>query len=180
MNIKATLIFSIIMISSVVMKAGGNDSSLLIKGFITEKGKKSSNAEVKAYEGNDLIWSTTTPSDGSFEFIIPQNKYVALVVEKNGFMSKYIIFDTRSERMPRNLEPYECHIDLVREEDLKGVDVSRLDFPIAIVEYNKKTKSFNHNQQYTNNMIEEYNYLLNKAALKKNAQRKKKVNHAKE
>ncbi len=178
MKLKSTILLSFLMISCFLMKA--TDSSLLIKGFITEKGKKSHEAEIKAFEGNDLIWSSTTAPDGSFELIIPHNKYVALVVEKDGFMSKYIIFDTRSERMPRNLEPYECHIDLVREEDLKGIDVSRLDFPIAIVEFDKKSKQFNHNQSYTDNMIEDYNYLLNKAALKQNAKKKKKVNHNKE
>lgn len=155
-------------------------SSLLVKGLITEKGKKSYQAEVKAFEGNELIWSTLTNTDGSFEFIIPENKYIALVVEKKGFMSKYIIFDTRSDRMPKNLEPYACHIDLVKESDLEGIDVSRLDFPIAIVEFDKKTNQFNHNQSYTDNMIEDYNYLLNKAALKKNARKRKTVNHSKE
>ncbi len=135
---------------------------------------------MKAFEGNELIWSTVTGPDGTFEFVIPENKYVALVVEKEGFMSKYIIFDTRSERMPKNLEPYDCHIDLVLESDLKGIDVSRLDFPIAIVEFDKKTRKFNHNQSYTDNMIEDYNYLLNKAALKRNARRKRNTDHSNE
>jgi len=180
MKFKSTLLLSIITLSSFMVKADNSDSCLLIKGYISEKGKKSYQAKVKAFEGNNLIWFATTAQNGSFEFIIPQNKYVTLVVEKDGFMSKYIMFDTRSERMPRNLEPYECQIDLVQESDLKGVDISRLEFPIAIVEFDKKTKQFNHNTSYTDNMIEDYNYLLNKAALKQKAQRKKRVKHSKQ
>jgi len=177
---KLPLLLLTIFTLTAFMAKGKEESSLLVKGIITEKGKKSYQAEVKAYEGNDLIWSTATKPDGTFEFIVPHGKYIALIVEKEGFMSKYVIFDTRSDRMPKNVEPYECHIDLVKESDLEGIDVSRLDFPIAIVQYDKKSRSFNHNQSYTDNMKEDYNYLLNKAALKQNAVRRKKVNHSNE
>jgi len=74
MNYRITILTLSIFFCSLGIQASFSNSSLLIKGYVTEKGKKSGQAEVKAFEGNELVWSTLTNPDGSFEFIIPENK----------------------------------------------------------------------------------------------------------
>ncbi len=51
---------------------------------------------------------------------------------------------------------YEFDIDIFKEEELKHINTSFLDFPVGLVSYDRKKKVFLRNKKYTKRMKKAY------------------------
>jgi hypothetical protein len=58
---------------------------------------------------------------------------------------------------------FDCYVDMMPEEMLEGVDTSDLDFPVALLSYDKKAKTFVHDPLYTYQMLSTVTSLLKEA-----------------
>lgn len=84
----------------------------------------------------------------NFMFILEANEYYTIEVSKPGFVKRSIVFYTElpSDTNIKSPLKYEFEVVLFKE---KKTDDDYLDFPIALVRYNKKNKAFENNINYT-------------------------------
>lgn len=138
---------------------------LEFKGFVKELSKKLKGAIVTLYESPDgtkdnltEIFKTVTPGSGQFEFKLEVNKFYLLSVEKGGYTTKKIDFDTdvtlaRSQHTKVPIFSFE--VDMV--PDLDGLDFSQ---SVASVFYQIKRNEFDYQLDYSKEEMEEEERLL--------------------
>ncbi|NQX91089.1 MAG: hypothetical protein HRT74_02940 [Flavobacteriales bacterium] len=130
-----------------------------IAGIVTEEGKKCKDAKVQIYEGNTEVDVLYTPNNGKFMVELAFNKYYTIRISKKGMVAKIISIDTRVKSDRVKVPIYQCDVDLVPEKLFIGLNASLLDFPMAIVVYNRKKGEFEHNEEYTAHMRTAYEEL---------------------
>jgi hypothetical protein len=115
--------------------------------------KKLDKVAIKVYNKNSLIKTFYSNKKGKFELKIPKNAYITLVFEKNNFVTKRVLFDTRTsnKKINENVRPFDLEIVLL--EHMDGIDYSDLDFPITKIQYVNKMKDYYYAAKYTTNML---------------------------
>ena len=78
-----------------------------------------------------------------------------------GMVTKRISVNTQIDKKNARPIPFECYVDLVGEDRFEGKDISNLDFPVAMVQYNAKKRLFEPSLGYSMNMLKEYDKLAN-------------------
>lgn len=136
---------------------------LPVVGSVTEEGKRCQDATVTLYEGNDVINSFKTPRNGRFQLLLHTGKYYTLEVIKEGYVQKRISIDTEMGNRRISVPVYECDLDIIPTSLFKDMDIGDLDFPMAIVTFDPKTREFTHSELYTSSMRTTYEELLKEA-----------------
>ncbi len=105
--------------------------------------------------GSTLIDSAKTNSTKDFGFILKRNKRYSLHIASPGYYSRLLIVNTD---LPDNVTSDPLFIfefDLLFIKEMKGVDDFYLDFPIATISYDQKSKNFTFSRKYTESMQNE-------------------------
>ena len=139
------------------------NDSIVIKGITTEYSlysveKRLENVVIHVYEYNTKVNSHKTDAKGKFEFNILKNSYTILEFVKDDFITKRMLFDTRTETEIKNTKPF--NIEIVMIEAKEGVDCSDLDFPITYIKYIEEDNDFNYVEKYTKLMMKEQEKIL--------------------
>jgi hypothetical protein len=135
---------------------------LPIEGRITDGDKKLEGCEVLTYEGNELVGRQVTDKSGRFGMGLGLGKEFAIEFRKEGFLPKRILVDTRAE-LPKELveiAPLDMEMSMLPASKYEGADTDALDFPFAIVKYDKRVKAFTQDHQYTTDMMRTNGALL--------------------
>jgi hypothetical protein len=159
-----SLFSTFFLLSGFIVFCQTNDS-ITIKGITTEYSlfsdeKRSENVAIHVYEYNTKINSYKTDVKGKFEFSISKNSYTILEFVKDGFITKRMLFDMRTETEVKNVKPF--NIEIIMIEAKKGIDYSNLDFPITYIKYIEDHKDFNYVEKYTQMMLKEQEKILAK------------------
>ncbi len=113
-------------------------------------------------ENEELEWDEITSvsyHDHDFSFDLLLNSYYTIEVSKPGYVSRSIVILTTipdSKNVFDDKYHFQFIVELFKEKE--GVDDFYLDFPVALIKYNKKNDQFEMNLNYTNhikNKIEE-------------------------
>jgi len=147
------------------------NDSITVKGVTTKfKNKYETNTidfvNVHVYKHNTHYTSYKSDEEGNFKFNIPKNTYIVLVFEKENYIIKRILFDTRTSAKSKKINPFD--IEIVMLKYFKGVDYNDLDFPITRVEYDAEIKDFNYVAKYTEMMLRKQEKILMKMTRKSN------------
>lgn len=130
---------------------------------------------IKLFKENDeLEWTEITSvlyHDHSFSFKLEANAYYTIEVSKPGYVNRSVGISTHipSGVSLKQVFTYEFEVEMFPEK--KEVDDYYMDFPVALISYNKKADVFDNNNAYTNHI---------KTKIKesqKEAENKKLVNH---
>lgn len=135
---------------------------LPITGRITDGEKKLEGCELLTYEGNELVGRQVTDKSGRFGMGLGLGKEFAIEFRKEGFLPKRILVDTRAE-LPKELveiAPMDMEMSMLPASKYEGADTDVLDFPFAIVKYDKRVGAFVQDQQYTSDMMRANGALL--------------------
>ncbi len=128
---------------------------LEVTGRITDGEKKLEGCSVVVYEGNEVVGDQKTDKSGRFGLGMGLNKEFAVVFQKEGFLPKRVLIDTRA-KIPADLAalpPVEMEMSMLRADKYEGADTDVLDFPFAIVSWNRSLLAFVQDQQYTVDMM---------------------------
>jgi hypothetical protein len=128
---------------------------LEVTGRITDGEKKLEGCSVIVYEGNEVVGEQKTDKSGRFGLGLGLNKEFAVVFQKEGFLPKRVLIDTRA-KIPADLAalpPVEMEMSMLRADKYEGADTDVLDFPFAIVSWNRSLLAFVQDQQYTVDMM---------------------------
>lgn len=86
--------------------------------------------------------------DHNFTFTLDRDEYYTIQVSKPGYAKRLIVFSTSMpEGVSKETLNYEFVVSLFKEKKFK--DDFYLDFPIALISYNKKRNNFENNDKYT-------------------------------
>ncbi|MEO8587971.1 MAG: hypothetical protein ABI432_01265 [Flavobacteriales bacterium] len=135
---------------------------LPIVGRITDGEKKLEGCEVLVYDGNDMVGRQVTDRSGRFNLGMGLGKEFAIEFRKEGFLPKRILVDTRAD-LPKDLveiAPLDMEMSMLTASKYEGADTDVLDFPFAIVKYDKKAMAFTQDHQYTTDMMRTNGALL--------------------
>ncbi|MBI3519706.1 MAG: hypothetical protein HY062_10160 [Bacteroidetes bacterium] len=119
---------------------------------LDEKGFAIDGVEVKLFKQNDMMEQIEITSvehhTHSFSFMLESNSYYTIKVSKPGFVERSVGFYTE---LPEDTEMdekflFEFEVVLFKE---KKMDDYYLDFPIALIHYNKETNRFENAEKYT-------------------------------
>ena len=141
-----------------------NDSKikgpLEFRGFVKELSKKLKGAIVILEESPDgsgenltEVYRTVSPGSGMFEFKLEINKFYVLTVEKGGYTTKKVDFDTDvtlARPQHTKVPKFEFEVDMVK--DLDGLPFVGA---VAHVFYQIKTNTFNYQLDYTKEELED-------------------------
>lgn len=132
------------------------DSRVLeITGRISDGDKKLAGCELVVYEGNDIVATQVTDKSGRFGLGLGLGKEFAIVFQKEGFLPKRILVDTRA-KIPveiQELAPLDMEMSMLLASKYEGANTDMLDFPFAIVKWNRQVGAFTQDQQYTVDMM---------------------------
>jgi hypothetical protein len=130
------------------------DTGLSVSGRITDGDHKLAGCEVITYLANERLGAVSTDKNGRFEVHVPLNGEYALELRKEGFISKRIVVDTRSDAKPEELvlAPLVMDVSLLPTDRYEGANTDELDFPFAIVRYDKGQHTFAQDMEYTMGM----------------------------
>ncbi|PJB15165.1 MAG: hypothetical protein CO118_04770 [Flavobacteriales bacterium CG_4_9_14_3_um_filter_32_8] len=124
-------------------------SSLEIKGYIFQSDVKIDNALVKLYQNNKIVQLVNTKKGNKFQFILFSGMMYMVEVEKAGFITEKIQISTKVNTEFYGKYLYEFKVDLMNENKFKGVDISNLDFPTALIKYNTDEGEYMHDEAYS-------------------------------
>lgn len=127
---------------------------LEFKGYVKELSKKLKGAIVTLSESPDgshenltEIFKTATPGSGEFEFKLEINKHYVLSVEKGGYTTKKVDFDTDvtlARSQYTSVPKFEFEVDMV--QDLDGLAFTKA---VASVFYQIKQNKFDYQLDYS-------------------------------
>ena len=155
------ILFSVLTTASFAQdKSSEDDGSLYVfYGRIFLENARGNGVTVRLYDDNSLISSYNTDKKGKFTLGAPSAKHYTLEFEKDGFVTKRVIINTRKVYLAKGrVEDFDFNVYLIKEEI--DVDYSILDFPIALIEYKKSIKSFDYNKKYTRQMHKIQNQVI--------------------
>jgi len=135
---------------------------LTIDGRVSDGEHKLSGCDVLTYKGNELIGKQATTGNGRFGMLLGLGEEFAIEFRKEGYLPKRILVDTRGN-LPKDLveiAPIEMAMSMLKASKYDGADTDELDFPFAIVRYDRGAKAFVQDQQYTVDMMRTNGALL--------------------
>ncbi|MCC6448691.1 MAG: hypothetical protein IT215_08405 [Chitinophagaceae bacterium] len=127
---------------------------LVITGIaVNEKKQPINGVEVKLYQKNvEMEWVEVTAiqyHDHNFKFVLVANEYYSIEISKPGYTKRLIVVSTE---LPYNVNHYPVfnyafEVTLFKEKIVR--DDFYLDFPIALISYDEKSRVFAYHKNYT-------------------------------
>lgn len=147
-------------LSEELMNQSNIKGPLEFEGTVKELSKKLKGSIVTLYESPDgshesltEVFKTSTPGDGKFSFKLEINKFYVLSVEKSGYTTKKVDFDTdvtMAREQYTKVPKFEFEVDMVK--DLDGLDFVG---SVASVFYQIKTNEFDYQLDYSKEEMED-------------------------
>jgi hypothetical protein len=132
------------------------ETPLEVYGRITDGENKLAGCEILVYNGNDRVGAITTDKGGKFDLRLALEGSYGLEFRKEGFAPKRIVIDTHMPKIREGVEvmiaPIGMDISLLEKAKYTGANTDDLDFPFAIVRWNKGQGAFVQDQEYTLDM----------------------------
>lgn len=167
-------VFLIALTALLYSTAATAQDSLKIEGVIFHGSKEVNNVDVSIFRDNTSIKEFEVRGKNKVVTNIPLYEIITVEFNSPGYYTKRVMFDTNvpDDAKTRNLT-YTFDVDLYSLEEIQGMNISELDFPIGLVKYNKN--KFDENTPYTRRKKIEHIDMLKKtrAADSKNSKGKK-------
>lgn len=153
--------------AAIAQEEGSSDEyRLSVGGRITDGENKLEGCQIVAYRENERLDTIRTGKNGRFDLFLKLNESYSLEFSMPGFVPKRIVIDTHADVPEEHLltVPLVMDISMLEVAKYQGVDTDVLDFPFAIVRYDKRVDAFVQDQDYTMGMQRANGALLLMAA----------------
>ncbi|MGD1845100.1 MAG: hypothetical protein ACFB10_06870 [Salibacteraceae bacterium] len=126
------------------------DSFLLnVFGFIYDKDVKIKEATVTLYDGNRIVKTIQTKKNGKFLFQLNRNRDYTIEIKKDTYVTKRVSISTKVPHGVGWLPDFDFDTSLLKVEKFRGIDISDLDFPSALIAYDTKDKEMDFSKTYS-------------------------------
>jgi hypothetical protein len=124
-----------------------------ITGRVLNLSSKNGNSyKVELLYNNVVLNSATVQNNRMFKFSIPGNSFYAIRISKKGYVTRLISVYTWLFQDDNGLYRFEFDTELIEEKCGAGLNADALDFPIAIISYERDLRAFYYNEEYTANI----------------------------
>lgn len=127
-----------------------NDTMLCLEitGKAMFNGTQLAGVTVVLTENNKEVSKTPIPPKGKFLLVLKKNSHYTVKISKNGFVTRSVSVDTQ---LPPGTEygiyRFDMEVELFKEN--KNINNDYLDFPVALISYDKEKDVFNYSKKYT-------------------------------
>ena len=142
-------------------------SILEIRGYVVHKDKNIEKASIKLYQNNKIVQMMNTKKGGKFQFMLFSGMKYMVEINKPGFITERIQISTEEKTEFNGKYLYEFRVGLINSNKFKGVDISNLDFPTALIKYNISEGEYSHDAKYSKFVRAEMRKLQEKARIAK-------------
>jgi len=124
---------------------------LEISGRVAQAYKSAEKARVYLVEENTIIDSFLVDGGQIFTFSLEKNRYYSIRIKQWGFVPRLVSISTWLPSVLKEEKTYKFHFDLfqLQEEELSTEQGDLLDFPVAIVCFDRMKGYFDYNAGYT-------------------------------
>ena len=140
---------SIILFSAFSSMIAVNPSVLDASGYVLEDDKKVEGAIVKLYQDNLVVDKLSTKKNGKFRFMLFSNSEYMIEINKTDCVPERVYLSTKNEGNLADKYYFEFVVDLMKLKEFEGVDVSNLDFPTAVINYDVDADEYVHDKMYS-------------------------------
>ena len=147
------------------LKYSAKTSSLVIKGYVFKNNEKIEDAAIKLYQNNKVV-QLTSSKKGKFQFILFSDMEYVVEVGAKDYVTERIQISTKERTEFAGKYTYEFKVDLMPLSKFKGVDISSLDFPTALIKYDKEEGEYLHDNAYSQTVKKELKRLKEEAKKK--------------
>jgi hypothetical protein len=141
---------------------------LVVQGRITDGDQVLSGAEAVLYKDNVAVARVSAGRRGHFRFRLDLQTHYVVEFKHAGSVTKRIALDTQvppsATSYGHELEKIVLNITLLDRSRYQGAPTDELDFPSALIRYDRKTQSFQPDMEYTQAMQRTNGSLLLTAA----------------
>lgn len=131
-------------------------AKLEVDGRLGDGENKLVGAEVVLFVGNEQVSSVRTDKAGRFHEDLELGKVYGLEFRSDGFIPKRIAIDTHMPKARPDQEiqlvPIDMNVSLLERGRYDGANTDDLDFPFALIKFNKKDMAFEQDLEYTMGM----------------------------
>jgi hypothetical protein len=132
------------------------DIQLPVGGRVIDGANKLAGCEVILYKDNERISSLTTDKSGKFSVNLDMNASWGITFQKEGYVAKRMVFDTHLPKVKEDaelvIEPMVMEVGMLPASKYEGANTDDLDFPFAIVKWNRTVGTFTQDPEYTMGM----------------------------
>lgn len=165
LSARKTILFLLLLVSSAGMFAQSNAKpkrTLDTSDCLSFTGKldasmKSAEGEytVKLIRDNKVIESQTIGVKRSFKFILKKNMFYTIKVEKDGFIPRLFSVNTNIDYSidVGNLFKFNFETNMISAELYHQFDDDDMDFPLALISYDKSCDCFQYDKKYTEKIM---------------------------
>lgn len=165
-KIGASLILLLIVLGAAkIPTPPAKTSSLQVKGHVLKNDVRINDAGVRLYQNNKIVQKAMTKK-GKFEFILFSDMEYMVEIFKSGCVTERIQISTKEKTEFTGKYTYEFQVDLMDLKKFKGVDISDLDFPTALIKYDAEEGEYMHDVVYSNTVKKELTRLRAEAKKK--------------
>ncbi len=124
---------------------------VLIKEVYTEE--KLGDAEIEIRKDNQSFETFTTNEHGNVEFRVPLDHGYHFYFKKKGFVTKFIMIDTRNISEEDKIDGFKVDLDITLFHFRKGFNRSVMENPLGIAKYDPTSNSIEFDFDYTASVI---------------------------
>jgi hypothetical protein len=101
---------------------------------------------------NELVDSGLVVDNESFLLKVKKNSWYTIRIIKEGYFTQVVSIDTRLPEYNKCEQTFHFDTELINVDETGIIDLDALDFPIAIVSFNKNTGRFSPVTEYSKNI----------------------------
>ncbi len=95
------------------------------------------------------------PGRKKFRCQLRKNEYYTVRISKKGYVPKLICINTEMLNDPGRLGWFEFETSLFKKETAEKLNKDALDFPVAIIYFDRQKETFAYNENYTKDLLKE-------------------------
>jgi len=146
------------------MIAGADAKNILeIRAHVIYRDSKIEGAVIKLFQENLVVKKYVTKSNGKFKFLLFGESEYMIEVSKDKFVTERISINTKVDGPIFANPMFQFSIDLMKASKFEGIDLSRMDFPTALIKYDRKLEDYSYDKAYAKYVKGEINQLKQEA-----------------
>ncbi len=136
-------------------KASTAGTCLEISGRVSDLDKSNNNEfRIYLFKGANVCDSTEVGDNSTFRFLLKKDEQYSIKIAGTGFVSKLISISTELPEGVDASPAFRFHFDteLISESQASDLNSDALDFPIALISFDKTKGWFDYRKKYTENI----------------------------
>jgi len=143
-----------------VSSFGYTNWEIRVDGRVTKDSERLAGAMVTLMKNSRIIQEIRTPENGKFIFILRPGVDYLIKVSKPGYVSKKLIFSTKNVSEDLIADGFPAFpIEVSLFEEMKGLDVSILEYPVGRIAFSEIDNDFQIDRVYAKNIHNELTVL---------------------